>query len=220
MSARIDLTGQKFGRLTAISAASWGRPTTWLCVCDCGTEITVRQGNIRNGHTQSCGCLLLENKSNLSHGHTSGGKNSRTFGCYSNAKSRCFNPKIDRFADYGGRGISMCDRWRDSFSAFLQDMGECPDGQTLERDNVNGHYEPNNCRWASNEEQSRNKRNNILVDIDGKTMVLKDFAKAKGINYHSLHGLMKYHGESAQVVADRMIQRKRGFENVARIIKR
>lgn len=219
MVARIDLSGQKFGRLTAINAVSWG-PTSWLCRCDCGTEITIKQGNLRNGHTQSCGCLKKENTPNLIHGHTSARKASRTFRAYANAKTRCFNPNNDHFCNYGGRGIVMCTRWRDSFSAFLQDMGECPQGQTLERDNVNGNYEPGNCRWASSAEQARNKRNNILVDLDGKTMVLKDFAKAKGVEYHSLHSLMKYHGEPAQIVAARMIERKRGFENVARIIKR
>lgn len=217
MSARIDLSGQRFGRLTALSAASWG-PTTWFCKCDCGTEITVRQGNIRNGHTQSCGCLLRENEANLTHGHTRGRKNSRTFGCYSNAKNRCFNPKNQRFADYGGRGIVMCDRWRDSFADFLEDMGECPQGKSLERKDVHGNYEPSNCKWATPAEQARNKRNNIIVEVDGGDMILKDFAALKGVEYHSLHSLSRYHGEPPQVVADRMLARK--FENVARIIKR
>lgn len=102
----------------------------------------------------------------------------------------------------------MCGRWRDSFVAFLQDMGECPEWKTLERNDVNGHYEPGNCRWATRAEQSRNKRNNILVECDGKTMILKDFATAKGVNYHSLHSLMKYHGQTADVVAARMIERR------------
>ena len=112
----------------------------------------------------------------------------------------------------------MCEKWRDSFSAFLADMGECPPGHTLERDDVDGHYEPGNCRWATLEEQARNKRNNVWVDLDGEKVILKDYAKAKGINYHSLHRFMKYYGQPADVIAARMLDRKRGAENVTTII--
>lgn len=214
---RIDLTGQKFSRLTAITAVSWG-PTAWLCRCDCGTEISVKQGNLRNGHSQSCGCLKKDTASNLIHGHTRGHRNSRTFSAYSNAKTRCFNPKTKRFADYGARGITMCDRWCESFAAFLEDMGECPTGKTLERNDVNGNYEPGNCRWASLAEQARNKRNNIWVEHNGKMMILKDFAALKGVKYHSLSNLVRYHGQSPVVVAERMLARKRDAENISTII--
>lgn len=99
-------------------------------------------------------------------------------------------------------------------------MGECPAGKTLERNDVNGDYDPNNCRWATPAEQSRNKRNNVLVDLNGKTFVLKDFAEVRGVEYHSLHSLMKYHCETPQVIADRMIERRRGVLRTPEIIKR
>jgi hypothetical protein len=101
----------------------------------------------------------------------------------------------------------MCDEWRDSFAAFLRDMGECPYGKSLERINNDGNYEPGNCRWATADEQARNKRNNVLVDLEGREVTLRDFARIKGINYHTLHSLMKHHNKPADVIARQMIER-------------
>jgi hypothetical protein len=104
----------------------------------------------------------------------------------------------------------MCDEWRDSFAAFLRDMGECPEGKSLDRIDNDGNYEPSNCRWATLSEQASNKRNNVLVDIDGKRVILREFARIKGVNYHSLHSLMKHHNQPADVIARGMIERRDG----------
>ena len=193
MNTRIDLTGQKFGRLTAIYAVTWG-PTKWMTRCDCGNESIVAQGNLRNGHTQSCGCLLLEMEHGLRHGHDRVGARSGTLRSYSQAKNRCLNPNSPKYSDYGGRGITMCDEWCKSFPDFLRDMGEKPDGTSLERINNDGNYEPGNCRWATPKEQSRNKRNNVWLEYQGRVVILKDCADLMGIDpsllrYRLSHGL-------------------------------
>src|SRR6267154_2564352 len=97
-------------------------------------------------------------------------------------KGRCQNPKNKKYADYGGRGISVCERWSKSFTAFLEDMGHRPRGMTLERDNNDGNYEPRNCRWASWYDQRHNKRNNVWLEFRGKRMILSDWAKELGMD--------------------------------------
>jgi len=99
---------------------------------------------------------------------------------------RCTNPNYDQFRDYGGRGIQVCERWRTSFEAFLEDMGERPAGTTLDRENGDGHYEPSNCRWATNRTQSRNKRSTRLWAYQGRTQCVSDWAKELGLAMHSL----------------------------------
>jgi hypothetical protein len=102
------------------------------------------------------------------------------------AKSRCTNPRDPKFPNYGGRGIRMCARWAESFEAFLADMGQRPAGTTLDRIDVDGNYEPGNCRWATPAEQARNRTDNVIVEINGRRMVLKDFAAAMRVSYKAL----------------------------------
>ena len=155
-----DLTGQTFGRLTVIGPAArrkYGIPT-WDCKCQCAVVLPVAGKCLKNGNTQSCGCQRRENLS------THGKSYTPTFSSWSSMLTRCFNPKYKRYADYGGRGITVCERWRiikrgdDGFKNFLADMGERPDGKTLDRVNNDGNYEPGNCRWATAAEQRSNQR--------------------------------------------------------------
>lgn len=160
MPSKLDLTGQKFSRLVAlrIVGKSKSGEMIWRCLCDCGTETDVKLGKLRSSRTRSCGCLFDEGDNRLTHGEARKGKRSREWRIWDNAKSRCYNPRSTSFKYYGQRGITMCDRWRNSFEAFLEDMGRCPDGLTIDRIENDGNYEPGNCRWATRSQQNSNKR--------------------------------------------------------------
>lgn len=163
----IDMDGRRFGRLEVIDRAGLvSRSATWNCKCDCGVELVVFGLNLRSGDTQSCGCLHSEMTSarSLKHGHIGGStrkkrRTTKTYRCWSNMINRCRNPNAERWLDYGGRGIQVCEQWQD-FRQFLEDMGEAPVGLTIERKNNDGNYEPNNCKWATYREQRANQRPN------------------------------------------------------------
>lgn len=167
---RVDLVGQRFGRLVVESMEYRDGEARLHCRCDCGTAAIVAAYNARNGNSKSCGCLALESASatgartgaiNGALNATHGMSGSPTYRKWQDAKNRCFRPQTEHFAHYGGRGISMCQEWADSFDAFLRDMGEAPSGYTLERENVDLDYAPGNCRWATMTEQSRNKTSTV-----------------------------------------------------------
>lgn len=190
MVAPIDVSGERYGRLTAVRRiAPKNGKTFWLFRCDCGKDYEARLENVRHSHTRSCGCQKTESirQRSLRHGHQTERKESRTLKSYRHAKSRCENVNDPKFPLYGGRGIKMCKQWAEDFSTFLADMGECPLGRTLDRVDVDGHYEPRNCRWATPMQQARTRSDNVLVEHDGQTMVLKDYASLMGVSYKALH---------------------------------
>ena len=156
MNARIDLTNQRFGRLTVLRfshTGKWGR-AFWACLCDCGKETVASGEDLKSGNTASCGCLWQSlGDRTRKHGRSRTSVHNR----WKEMHQRCRNPKHKRFADYGGRGIQVCERWHD-FTNFLADMGEPPPGLTLDRKDNDGNYEPGNCRWATDTEQRSNKR--------------------------------------------------------------
>lgn len=196
----IDKTGVKFGRLTAQRASrpGNGKRVKWLCTCDCGNELWVDSSDLAGGHTQSCGCLQSErtSRANSTHRHALPGRVSRTYLAWQRAKGRCLNPNNKRYSDYGGRGITMCARWADSFEAFLDDMGEAPKGMSLDRwPDLNGSYEPSNCRWATPQMQSENRRSTIWVDHEGERLSLKSYASLAGVSYKALFNRVRYRGQ-------------------------
>ncbi len=127
----------------------------------------------------------------LKHGHAKRGLQSPEYNTWRNIKKRCFNPNNPKFPDYGGRGITICSEWRDSFAAFLRDMKLRPQGYSIHRIDNDGNYEPGNCRWASRNEQDRNKRNSHYLEFDGQRKVLADWAKELGMDKGALLGKLK-----------------------------
>lgn len=202
----IDITGQRFGLLVALSRDGAGQPTRWRFRCDCGNTISARGSAVTHGTKRHCGCRLSEVRSSQAkrHGAAVGGRPTPEYRAWVNMKYRCDNPRGPSYANYGARGIDVCARWRASFEAFHEDMGPRPPGTSLDRINTNGNYEPGNCRWATPRQQSSNTRANVVVVHDGQSMVLMDFAKLVGVSYSNLHGRMARTGESANEAAARI----------------
>lgn len=174
MSQRLELQGQRFYKLRVVSFAFMRKQTTyWNCLCSCGNEIIVSGPHLTSGHTQSCSCF---SKEKLLKRLTTHGKN-RTpiYIVWCSMIQRCTNPKNPHYKDYGGRGITICQRWFE-FENFYKDMGDRPKEKTLDRKNNNGNYTPKNCKWSTQKEQSNNQRTNRLITFKNKTLTLSQWA--------------------------------------------
>lgn len=182
-----DLVGMKFGRLTVVSFDSINKhgKKVWMCECSCGGVARYTTGDLNFGRVVSCGCFNNERvgKVKLKHGEARAGNMSSEYSIWSGILQRCTNKNKKAFKHYGGRGISVCERWM-TFENFLEDMGRRPtEKHSIDRIDVNGNYEPGNCRWATDVEQARNARTNIKVTIDGVTKCLSEWAEINGVNY-------------------------------------
>jgi hypothetical protein len=204
----IDISGQTFGRLTVISKhtePSKNGGSLWSCLCSCGASVIVNASNLRNGSTQSCGCLAVEWSSKMGadkgfiarrsttiqkHGHKRKSRASVEYKTWLAMKRRCYAQKCKDFPNWGGRGIIVCDRWKFSFENFLADMGLRPEGQySIDRIDPNGNYEPSNCRWATPVEQgAEHCRSNIPVVVDGiEYPSLKAACRSYGVPFSRTH---------------------------------
>lgn len=198
----IDISGCRFGRLTAIERTgrtltpNGTRQSMWKCRCDCGNETIVKYIALTSGNTRSCGCLGDENRKNtrfkkrrsVSTGFEFQGNlvNHPLRKIWQSMLMRCNNPNVIGYKNYGGRGIKVCNRWSGylGFENFVNDMGERPTPEhTLDRIDYNGDYEPSNCRWATVDEQANNRTDNIYIIVGDRKITAKQFCKALGLNY-------------------------------------
>lgn len=180
---RLTLTGKTFGRLLVVSPAGTRKEKSiWNCVCLCGEKRIINGSSLTTGNSKSCGCLGIEGLSNRSsHGMTG----TRVYRIWQAMLNRCRNSGGINWENYGGRGISVCERW-ERFENFFSDMGSPPKTFSIERIDNNGDYCPENCKWASRVEQSRNKRANRFIEFNGEAKCLTDWARGIGINQASL----------------------------------
>jgi len=185
MGKFIDLTGQRFGRLVIVSRAKNSKSgrIRWNCVCDCGGTTIASGINLQSGNTKSCGCLRKEMRT--AHGMT----RTSTYKTWGSMIQRCANPNN---ANYGGRGITVCERWK-KFENFYEDMGKKPKGLSIERKDNSGNYCPKNCRWEAIKNQNRNKRSNVNIEYRGKTQCMSAWAEELGINYDALRYRLQTH---------------------------
>lgn len=173
-----DITGQRFGKLVVQSRGPSAKDhkAQWVCLCDCGNQSLVATNTLRSGHTSSCGCGV-GSLFKRSHGM----RETPTYNIWCHMKARCGRETHDDFKYYGGRGITVCDRWM-SFENFLADMGEAPKGFSIERRDVNGNYEPANCEWIKATEQPRNTRRTRYAVLNGERMIFSDVARKLGVS--------------------------------------
>lgn len=183
---RLDLIGQRFGKLEVIAMAGIKNgATTWLCKCSCGNETVVSVGDLRSGHTKSCGCLWKEaiSKSITTHEKSK----TKLYQIWQNMLNRCRNKNTDRYYRYGGRGITVCDEWKtfEEFHKWSMSNGYSK-GLSIERNDINGNYEPSNCRWIPLEKQQDNTKRSRFETFNGKTQTTAQWAREFNVDYKNL----------------------------------
>lgn len=191
-----DLTGKRFGRLLVVSFSHMKNGSNWNCVCDCGQDRTINVSGLtrKSKPTRSCGCLakeaaasaIAEKGTNYKHGHAANGRRSRALSIWSGMHDRCNRPNNHAYQYYGGRGIFVCERWKD-FHSFLSDMGEPGVGMSIDRIDVNGPYSPENCRWANSDVQANNTRSNRKFLFNGELKTIAQIAREIGVPAGTLY---------------------------------
>lgn len=205
----INLIGRTFGRLIVIERAenSRFRKARWRCKCSCGNIVIVCSDNLRRGLTKSCGCFRKDvcTKNNTTHGMYGTSEYKSWF----HIITRCQNPNDKYFKDYGGRGISICQEWRDSFLAFYNHVGKRPSlKHSIDRINNDGNYKPGNVRWSLLVEQANNKRSNVLITINNTTMNVTQWAHEIGINCHTIFSRLQRNWDPQKAVLRPIRKRK------------
>lgn len=194
MGIKLDIVGKRFGRLTVLeddgSRTNKGM-VIWHCVCDCGNHVHVPTSYLTTGDTRSCGCLFKEiarQPNTLRHGDASpNGEHTRIYESWHQMRKRCVNPKDRAYPNYGGRGIKVCEEWNqyENFRDWALKHGY-DDNLTIDRIDVNGDYEPSNCRWADHITQGNNRRNNRHIEYNGETHTLKEWSRILGMSSETL----------------------------------
>lgn len=192
-----NLVGKRYGRLVVVEKTDGKSKSRsyWKCKCDCGNDVTVRADGLKSGHAQSCGCLAKERaaeriaKINTTHG----GRKTRLYNIWAHVKERCLNPNSISYQNYGGRGICVCEEWRESFGAFYKWAMEngYRDDLTIDRIDNDGNYCPENCRWATKEEQVLNRRNNVYLEFNGERKTVSEWAAEMNVSPKYLYDRIK-----------------------------
>lgn len=193
----IDLTNSRFGRLTALTYAGESR---WICLCDCGNSTTVRTPELKRGRTQSCGCIHREIVKSGVCRRTHGMASTPEYRSWTSMIRRCTDPTAFGYHRYGGRGITVCERWLHSFPAFFEDMGSRPAGTSIDRLENDGNYELGNCRWATRAEQNANTSTAILVTVNGKTQPVGAWARELGVSSRAIFYRIRIWGNTEKVI--------------------
>lgn len=189
MGRKEDLTGRRFGRLTVIEeSGKLGKKIAWLCKCDCGNYTRVRAHHLKGGQITSCGCYQRERCSTHHLSYT------KLYRAWASMKDRCYNTNAVEYKRYGNRGIKVCDEWRNNFEAFYEwaMANGYKDGLSIDRIDVDGDYEPNNCRWVDMKVQGRNRRNNHMLTYKGETHCVSEWSEITGIKVSTLFNRIKY----------------------------
>lgn len=199
-----NIVGAKFGRLTVVERAeNKSRYACWLCKCDCGNIVIVRDSDLKVGGTKSCGCFRKDKvtKHNLC--------GTRIYHIYHDILKRCYNKNSKRYDDYGGRGISMCEEWRNDFKRFYDwcVSNGYQENLTIDRIDNSGNYEPKNCRWVDFKTQARNRKSNHIIEFNGERMLVVEFSEKYNINYSTVLSAIKRNDN-----LDNLLRRKRERE--------
>ena len=199
-----DLTGQRFGKLTVIGVDDRNtRKTYFYCQCDCGNVKSVRSDSLLCGAIRSCGCMKKEqDRINLEANHSHKMSKTRPYEIWQGMKGRCYNPHNPRYDRYGGRGITVCDEWKEDFNAFYEwaVQNGYSDDLTIDRIDNDKGYSPDNCRWATQEEQARNRESNIKITIGNATKTLKEWCEIFDLDYKKI--VMRYHRNNYRGIDD------------------
>ncbi len=192
-----NLLNEKFGRLTVIryNGKNKNGRAIWICNCECDLGETIRKekaissNHLLRGDCISCGCLVKESPNNLKHGMTK----TPEYKAWTSMKDRCYNSTLNQYKDYGGRGITICDRWLNSFENFYEDMGQRPSQEySLDRVDNNGNYCKENCRWSTRKEQGNNKRNNHILEYDSQRLTIAEWSIKLNIDRNLIKNRLKY----------------------------
>lgn len=192
MGKIIDISGQNFGRLNVISYAGLDKrnDAIWNCVCECGTNKVIAGRSLREGSTKSCGCFQMEIAAKQVREllTTHGKSGSKIHKAWLAMRERCTNPNSKNYKNYGGRGISVCDSWLNSFESFFKDMGDIPSKEySLDRIDNDKGYCKENCKWSTRIEQARNTRHNVYIEYNGKTQTISAWSEELGIKFTTLN---------------------------------
>ena len=209
-----DLTGQRFGRLTVIKRVPYKGLTRWLCRCDCGNEIEAFGNNLKRGHTISCGCYRDESRIKVKTTH--GYANTRIYGVWGKMKGRCYRKTSPDYPRYGGRGITMCDEWRDNPVAFIEwayangyredaKYGEC----TIDRIDVEKGYSPENCRIVNEKVQANNRRSNRIVEHNGESKTMAQWSDIYGLEPMTVRYYLVDKGMTLQQILDQGLAKRK-----------
>lgn len=202
MNKNFNLVGMRFGKLVVIELDCQRKDKKnqryWKCRCDCGNETIVSTGNLRSGNSKSCGCtnrerLVLRNKQLAKHGARSNWKKDRLYDIWGGIKKRCENPNDKGYKSYGGRGIKICEEWKNNYVAFRDWalVNGYEENLSIDRIDTNKNYCPENCRWATAKQQANNRRNNIFIEYNGKRQSINEWSAETGLSYRAIHARLK-----------------------------